>query len=72
MKEFNSYGRPIDRVLDDIQSGDTVEFWYHKNVKGSINKKLILVGIWNGINVTFDDKEQTVVSTKEWLKNMSK
>lgn len=71
MTEYNCYGRPVDRVLDDIQKGDKVEFWYHVTIKEgnrTINKKITIIGNWDGEKVIFNDKYQTVVRNKEWLK----
>jgi len=75
MRDYNSYGRLSDRVLDDIQKGDTVQFSYHKVLPDKItnrpkNTEVLLVGIWDGEKVCFDDKEQTIVKTKEWLKKL--
>ena len=70
MKEFNCHGRPIDRILDNIQKNDLVSFIYHKHVmyeNRRINLPIIIVGVWDGEKVCFFDREKTIVRTKEWL-----
>lgn len=65
MRDYNSYGRLSDRVLDNLQKGDQVEFIYHK-----VKEEIRITGIWDGEKSIFDDKEHTIIRTKEWLKKL--
>lgn len=69
--EYNSYGNPVDRILDDININDKVVFITHKRDlinNRSVNKEILLEGIWDGEKVIFTDKDHTIVRTTEWLK----
>jgi len=69
--KYDSYGNLIGKVLDDIKSGDRVEYIDTKNYfvgKKKINEKISLRGIWDGEKVVFDDKEKTTVRSIHWLK----
>ena len=75
--KYNSYGRPVDRILDDIQIGDIVEYSYRKLIKqpGQYPKNILITvqGIWDGKKVQFNDQpEETIIRTKEWLKHIKK
>ena len=75
MKEYNQYGKPVNNVIDDIQPGDMVE--YIDSRTGIVNKRKVTIhitlqGIWDGEKVQFDDKDQTLVRCKNWLKLASK
>lgn len=68
---YNSYGNPKNKKLDDIQIGDLVE--YHYNDFDPLTKKRLAIhckGIWNGSYVECDDIKKTIVRTTEWLKKL--
>lgn len=72
---YNAYGNPINTVLDEISIGDTVEYVDAKT--GQIGKRkgtihIILQGVWDGEKVQFNDKDKTLVRSKEWLRLASK
>jgi hypothetical protein len=75
MKKYNTYGNPIDVVLDNIRTGNTVEYIDARTVQMGKRKETVYItlqGIWDGLQVQFDDKEETLIKTKEWLKLASK
>lgn len=69
---YNTYGRPKDRVLDDIQKGSVVEYIDARTETlpsgRKVTVKVKLIGNWDGEKVQFTDKEQTLVKTIEWLR----
>jgi len=70
MNDFNSYGKPIDFIPDEIKSGDLVEYLESKNHfegKKKANVKTPLIGTWDGEKVQFNDKEKTIVRSLQWL-----
>jgi len=72
-KQFDSYGKPIGFIVDDIQKGDRVR--YEDSISGWDGKhgmtvKRELFGVWDGEKVQFDDKDKTIVFTKHWLKKI--
>lgn len=71
MKEFNSYGKPIDNPDKPlINKGDRVSYLTPKfELDGNRRKtvKVLLEGVWDGEKVQFNDKEQTIVRTTQWL-----
>jgi len=71
MKQFNSYGRPIEEIPPVINKGDKVSYLTPKfefDGKRHITVKVLLEGVWDGEKVQFNDKEQTIIRTTRWLK----
>ena len=69
-EKYDKYGNPVDKIIDDIKSGDLVQYLdskSHFEGKKKINVRIPLQGIWDGEKVQFNDKEQTVVRTIHWL-----
>lgn len=57
-----------------IKKGDLVEYIDHKTkIEGKriITISIPLQGIWDGTQVKFDDKEETIVRTTHWLRLIS-
>lgn len=52
--------------INNIPIGTWVEYIDTKNVNRK-QKKVKLIGIWNGEYVAFNDKEKTIVRTTRWL-----
>jgi len=70
--KYGSYGLLIGTKSDDIQKGDTVQYIDTKSFVVGYKKKrkkfkVILVGVWDGEKVIFDDGEDTTVRTIKWL-----
>ena len=70
MEKYDKYGNVQGKVLDDIKQGDLVQFTTTKSeLFGKIRKnvKVNLSGIWDGEKVQFNDNENTIVRSLNWL-----
>jgi hypothetical protein len=75
LQEYDKYGNPIGKPLDDIKKGDVVKYiktvnHFEGNKKVSV--KTPLYGVWDGEKVQFDDDEHIVVRTIHWLELVEK
>ena len=69
--KFDCYGNLVGRKKETFEVGCDVNFTYRKLVKKDGRTKQIMIklnGIWDGEKVCFNDKDETVVRTTEWLK----
>jgi hypothetical protein len=68
MNEYDKFGNVCGTVLDNIKTGDVVEYIETKSISKTKKEKIVLQGIWDGEKVQFDDKEHTLVRAIQWLK----
>jgi len=73
--KYNCYGNLLNKVKDDIKSGDLVEYSYAgseliiENDRSTAKKVIIKIqGIYNIEKTQFTDKKQTIVYGTHWLK----